>query len=375
MAALIGTPALPRPHLRRRAPRLRRQDRLRHRQSRAGAGPRRCRARGPRLPRRASDDLDGASSSATARSGGSASRRRPPIAAPASSGSMSRAATRTISPARQGAARHSRRRRQRPGRDRDPAALRPDRRRRDPQPARARRARDRGFATGWSRSACGSRAGKVNSLTPPPARARPRRCVEQMEAGKILDPGDLVAAFARAISNAARSARSPRSATSSTIARASSSRATSTGCAARSPRIRSEAIAFRRFVAPDRDALRHPRRARFRLAGRGRPAPHPRGGRPLRPHGRGAGGGARARGPAARADHRPARRADRPARALISIVAFIFLPLTFITGLLGMNVDGIPYAHDATGPSGASSPSASVVGARRCFRLMFWLRR
>lgn len=33
-------------------------------------------------------------------------------------------------------------------------------------------------------------------------------------------------------------------------------------------------------------------------------------------------------------------------RALwLSIVALIFLPLTFITGLLGMNVDGIPLAH------------------------------
>jgi zinc transporter len=30
---------------------------------------------------------------------------------------------------------------------------------------------------------------------------------------------------------------------------------------------------------------------------------------------------------------------------LISVVAFIFLPLTFITGLLGMNVRGIPYAE------------------------------
>jgi zinc transporter len=30
---------------------------------------------------------------------------------------------------------------------------------------------------------------------------------------------------------------------------------------------------------------------------------------------------------------------------LISVVAMIFLPLTFLTGLLGMNVDGIPYAH------------------------------
>lgn len=30
---------------------------------------------------------------------------------------------------------------------------------------------------------------------------------------------------------------------------------------------------------------------------------------------------------------------------LIAVVAMIFLPLTFITGLFGMNVDGIPYAH------------------------------
>ena len=44
MAALIGTPAFPRPHRRRRALRLRRQDRLRHRQPRSGAEARRCRA-------------------------------------------------------------------------------------------------------------------------------------------------------------------------------------------------------------------------------------------------------------------------------------------------------------------------------------------
>ena len=30
---------------------------------------------------------------------------------------------------------------------------------------------------------------------------------------------------------------------------------------------------------------------------------------------------------------------------MIAIVAFIFLPLTFVTGLLGMNVAGIPFAH------------------------------
>lgn len=31
---------------------------------------------------------------------------------------------------------------------------------------------------------------------------------------------------------------------------------------------------------------------------------------------------------------------------VIAIVAMVFLPLTFLTGLLGMNVDGIPYAHE-----------------------------
>ena len=30
---------------------------------------------------------------------------------------------------------------------------------------------------------------------------------------------------------------------------------------------------------------------------------------------------------------------------IIAIVALVFLPLTFITGLLGMNVEGIPYAR------------------------------
>lgn len=31
---------------------------------------------------------------------------------------------------------------------------------------------------------------------------------------------------------------------------------------------------------------------------------------------------------------------------IIAIVAMVFLPLTFITGLLGMNVAGIPFAHE-----------------------------
>ena len=47
---------------------------------------------------------------------------------------------------------------------------------------------------------------------------------------------------------------------------------------------------------------------------------------------------------------------------LISVVAFIFLPLTFITGLLGMNVEGIPYAHDRPGRSGGWSVFCVLIG-------------
>lgn len=32
---------------------------------------------------------------------------------------------------------------------------------------------------------------------------------------------------------------------------------------------------------------------------------------------------------------------------VLSVVALVFLPLTFLTGLLGMNVEGIPFAHEA----------------------------
>jgi zinc transporter len=59
-------------------------------------------------------------------------------------------------------------------------------------------------------------------------------------------------------------------------------------------------------------------------------------------------------------------------RALvISIVAMVFLPLTFITGLLGMNVDGIPYAHEpwafdaVTGACAAIAAAVTIYFVRR----------
>ena len=193
MARADRQPALPRPHLRRRAPRLRRQDRLRHRQSRAGARRRRRRAGDPRLARRAGMICtailvgDGAGPPAHA------PRRRAAYRGPGfvwtHVESDDERSCRSIARRR-----HSRRRRQRPGRDRDAAALRPDRAGRDRQPARPRGGRDRRFATGWSRSGCGCGAGKVNSVTRRPLAAT-AAVMAQMEAGRILDPGDLVAAY------------------------------------------------------------------------------------------------------------------------------------------------------------------------------------
>jgi zinc transporter len=60
----------------------------------------------------------------------------------------------------------------------------------------------------------------------------------------------------------------------------------------------------------------------------------------------------------------------------ISVVAFIFLPLTFITGLLGMNVEGIPYAHERWSFWGVVAFCAVVgVAVMAWFARRHWLRR
>lgn len=51
---------------------------------------------------------------------------------------------------------------------------------------------------------------------------------------------------------------------------------------------------------------------------------------------------------------------------LIAVVALVFLPLTFMTGLLGMNVAGIPYAHEPWafwGVVGVCAVIAAVITA------------
>ncbi|HEY0626784.1 MAG TPA: CorA family divalent cation transporter [Allosphingosinicella sp.] len=218
------------------------------------------------------------------------------------------------------------------------------------------------------------RQGKVSSVTRRPLAAT-EIVLRQMEAGAIHDPGDLVAFFARAISKQldpevaalgdqlddAESDLEPR--------QVYKLRATIAG-------IRSEAIAYRRFVAPDRDALLtladlrvgwlqdddrvHIREAADRFARMTEELE-----------------AVRERAALLHEQITDMRAEQLDSRALLlSIVAFIFLPLTFITGLLGMNVEGIPYAQEPWAFWGVVG-FCVVVGAvvLGWFLLRHWLRR
>lgn len=167
----------------------------------------------------------------------------------------------------------------------------------------------------------------------------------QAEGGAIVDPGDLVAAFAREISReldpqvAALGDRLDDCETELDAGNLYRLRSAIAG-------IRSEAIAYRRFVAPNRDALTvlaaleagwleqqdrlHIREAADRFARMAEELE-----------------AVRERAALLHEQLTDLRSEQIDQRSLlISIVAFIFLPLTFVTGLLGMNVEGIPYAGE-----------------------------
>lgn len=188
-----------------------------------------------------------------------------------------------------------------------------------------------------------ARRGKVASVTRRPLAAT-EKVMAQMNAGAIHDPGDLVSAFARAISkqldpqvadlgDQLDDCESGLEAGNKFRLRTSIAQ------------IRSQAIAFRRFVSPDRDALLtlaqldfdwlaeddrlHIREAADRFARMTEELE-----------------AVRERSALLHEQLTDLRAEEIDHRALyISIVAFIFLPLTFITGLFGMNVQGIPYAN------------------------------
>jgi len=197
----------------------------------------------------------------------------------------------------------------------------------------------------------------------------------RMRGGRIVDPGDLVAAFAREISkqldpevaalgDALDDAESELE--EGNIYRLRSSIA----------RIRSEAIAYRRFVAPDRDALEtlaaqdvdwlaeddrlHIREAADRFARMAEELE-----------------AVRERAALLHEQITDLRAEQIDQRSLyISVVAFIFLPLTFITGLLGMNVEGIPYADTHWAFWGVVAFCAAVGAAVLAwFSYRHWLRR
>ena len=185
--------------------------------------------------------------------------------------------------------------------------------------------------------------GKVTSLSRRRLAATPD-VIGLMESGQIRDSGDLVAAFAKTISKAL----DPQvAALGDTLDEAESDlepsniyrlRRVITG-------VRSDAIGFRRFVAPDRDALRTLAELEFdwlaaddrlhivEAADRFAPMAEEL-------------EAVRERAALLHEQITDLRAEQVDQRALyIAVVAFIFLPLTFITGLLGMNVQGIPYAQ------------------------------
>ncbi|MDP5102700.1 MAG: zinc transporter ZntB [Erythrobacter sp.] len=126
--------------------------------------------------------------------------------------------------------------------------------------------------------------------------------------------------------------------------------------------IRSQAIVLRRFVAPDRDALgvmaqlefdwiskddrMHLREAADRFARMAEELEAVR---------------ERAALLHEQLTDLRAEKVDQRSLA-IAVVAFIFLPLTFITGLLGMNVGGIPFAQQAWAFWGVTA-FCMVIGA------------
>lgn len=169
--------------------------------------------------------------------------------------------------------------------------------------------------------------------------------VDHFHSGEIVDPGDLLSRFADATSDLL----DPDVAELGDLmddCEVGVDSASILATRRRVTEVRSQAISYRRFVAPQRQALErlaaaeldwldeddrmHLREAADRAARMTEELEAMRE-RAALIH-----------------DELTDRRAEVvDTRALlISIVALIFLPLTFVTGLLGMNVEGIPYAKE-----------------------------
>lgn len=199
--------------------------------------------------------------------------------------------------------------------------------------------------------------------------------IARAEAGNVRDTGDLVAAYAHEIS---RELDPQVAALGDQLDRCESALDEGNLYRLRSEiaRIRSEAIGFRRFVAPSRDALAELARLDFgwladddRLHIREAADRFARMTEELE--------AVRERAALLHEQLTDLRAEQIDQRSLqVAIVALIFLPLTFITGLLGMNVQGIPYAHAPWAFWGVVA-FCIVVGAAVLAWFVFqrWIRR
>jgi zinc transporter len=198
--------------------------------------------------------------------------------------------------------------------------------------------------------------------------------IGQMMAGSIHDPGDLIASLAQQITEAL----DPDVADLGD--RLDEIESTLNGSNAAEVRrnvsqIRATAISYRRFIAPQRQALE-----RLSLAEADWLDPEDR----LHLQ-EGADRCARMAEELEAVRERSALaheeltdlRAERlnSQGLIISIVALVFLPLTFLTGLLGMNVEGIPFAHEPWAFWGVVGVCAAMAAAiSGWFAVTHWLR-
>lgn len=199
--------------------------------------------------------------------------------------------------------------------------------------------------------------------------------MDQMRGGTLNDPGDVIAALAVAITDAL----DPDIAALGDQLDAIESAMDDTRAVhvrAKVSRIRATAISYRRFIAPQRQAVErlttaqtswleaddrlHLQEAADRCARMAEELEAVRERAALTHEGL----------TDLRAEHM-----NRQA-LILAIVALIFLPLTFITGLLGMNVQGIPYAHAPWAFWGVVGFCAAVaVGVGGWFVATNWLQR
>lgn len=199
--------------------------------------------------------------------------------------------------------------------------------------------------------------------------------VDAMLDGSVRDPGDLIAGFGRQIT----SALDPQVADLGDGLDEIESALSDHGPAEarrQVSRIRATAIGYRRFIAPQRQALEalsaaslhwlqdedrlHLQEAADRCARMAEELE-----------------AIRERSALAHEELTDLRaeRINRQA-LVISIVALVFLPLTFLTGLLGMNVRGIPYADQPWAFWGVVGVCAvTAIGIAAWFAATQWLKR